>query len=100
MKRLITCDDKIILQPGYQLLFSPKNLQEINLYKLTKQIKQANSYKIYSYCLSTLAKLVNLVSIWFIRSAHLVSRIVHLKFIQFKEPYNTKACVSTAFPTI
>jgi hypothetical protein len=65
MKRLKTCDEIEIFPAGDKLGLNSKPLQGRNLYKLTKQIKQENSYKIYSNCLSTLAKLVNLVSIWF-----------------------------------
>lgn len=65
MKRLKTCNEIEIFRPEDKLAFNSKCLQGRNLYKLTKQIKQQNSYKIYSNYLSTLAKLVNLISIWF-----------------------------------
>lgn len=65
MKELKLCDEIGIFSAGDKLLFDSKPLQGRNLYKLTKQIRQENSYKIYSNCVSTLAKLVNLVSIWF-----------------------------------
>jgi len=65
MKRLKTCDEIGIFRAEDKLVFNSKPLQGRNLYKLTKQIRQENSYKIDSNCLSTLAKLINLVSIWF-----------------------------------
>jgi len=65
MKRLKTCNEIEIFPPEDKLVFNSKSLQGRNLYKLTKQIRQQNSYQIYSNCLSSLAKLVNLISIWF-----------------------------------
>lgn len=61
MKRLKTCNEIEIFRPEDKLVFDSKSLQGRNLYELTKQITQQNSYKIYSNCLSTLAKLINLV---------------------------------------
>lgn len=65
MKRLKTCDEIEIFRPENKLVFNSKSLQGRNLYKLTKQIRQQNSYKIYSNYLSTLAKLINHYPIWF-----------------------------------
>lgn len=61
MKRLNTCDEIGIFRAGEKLVLNSKPLQGRNLYKFKKQIKLENSYKIYSNCLSTLAKLINLV---------------------------------------
>ncbi len=70
MKRLKTCNEIEIFRVEDKLELTSKILQGKNLYKSTKQIRQENSYKIDSNYLATLAKLVNLVSIWF--SNHLV----------------------------
>ncbi len=76
MKRLKTCDEIGIFLAVGKLVLNSKPMQGRNLYKLTKQIKQENSYKIYSNCLSTLAKLVNLVSIWFSITSTLFDRSI------------------------
>lgn len=72
MKKLKTCNEIGIFRAGDKLVFDSKPLQERNLYRLTKQIRQENSYKIYSNRLSTLAKLINHYSIWFILCVRLV----------------------------
>jgi len=61
MKRLTTCGDIRIFRPGDKLIFGSKFSQARNLYKSKKTNYTKNSYKIYSNCFSTLAKLINLI---------------------------------------